>query len=257
VIGFGVIEWRVSLLKFPEQKTQQTSAARTNNKLVQIGDPDKADDRIARYTFWLAMFTGALVIVSAVQIRYLIRADRTARISAIAARRSAIAAKKSADAAIAVDLPMVAVVGVELDPSSSNSAQRGDFPPAVKSRIVVSFENFGRTPAALKKTCQNLRVCKTLPARPLYDGIEPFPTGTVLKKERREQYATKFDFQLSSEEVIAVHNEETNLWIYGFIEYQDFLGSDHTIGYCTKWIKGGSGTGQFIEDGPKSYIYHS
>ena len=34
-----------------------------------------ADDRIAIYTLWLALFSAALVIVSAIQIGFLIRAD--------------------------------------------------------------------------------------------------------------------------------------------------------------------------------------
>jgi hypothetical protein len=51
-------------------------------------------DPVSFYTSVLALFTGALVIVSAIQIRFLIRAEITARRAAIAARRSAIAARK-------------------------------------------------------------------------------------------------------------------------------------------------------------------
>jgi hypothetical protein len=47
-----------------------------------------ADDRIVNYTLWLMIFTGVLAVVSAVQIGFLIRADKTARISAEAAKKS-------------------------------------------------------------------------------------------------------------------------------------------------------------------------
>jgi hypothetical protein len=50
-------------------------------------------DAVSFYTSMLALFTGALVTVSAIQIRFLIRAD-------ISARRSAIAARRAADASI-------------------------------------------------------------------------------------------------------------------------------------------------------------
>jgi hypothetical protein len=53
-------------------------------------------DPVSFYTSAVAFFTCALVIVSAIQIRFLIRADRTARISAIAAKQAANAASSQA-----------------------------------------------------------------------------------------------------------------------------------------------------------------
>lgn len=52
-------------------------------------DPRSSEERIADYTLWLERFTGLLALVSAVQIFFLIRADRTARISADAAKTAA------------------------------------------------------------------------------------------------------------------------------------------------------------------------
>jgi hypothetical protein len=62
--------------------------------------PESADERIADYTEWLAFFTAALVVVSTVQIGYLIRADKTARLSAESASRLAEFAKLSAEIAV-------------------------------------------------------------------------------------------------------------------------------------------------------------
>jgi hypothetical protein len=50
-------------------------------------------DPVALYTFWLAILTGGLVFVSAIQIGFLFRADETARTAANAAKDLAIAAK--------------------------------------------------------------------------------------------------------------------------------------------------------------------
>jgi hypothetical protein len=49
-----------------------------NKKSEYVAASESADDRIARYTLWLAIITGGLVGVSAFQGYFLIRADRTA-----------------------------------------------------------------------------------------------------------------------------------------------------------------------------------
>src|SRR6202035_4014094 len=46
------------------------------------------DDPVAFYTLVLGIFTALLVAVAGIQIRYLIRTDKTARISAEAAKKS-------------------------------------------------------------------------------------------------------------------------------------------------------------------------
>jgi len=55
---------------------------------VSLPHPTKEenDEALVRYTLWLAILTGGLVIVSAVQGYFLLRADKTARISAEAAQ---------------------------------------------------------------------------------------------------------------------------------------------------------------------------
>jgi hypothetical protein len=47
---------------------------------------EAADEKVARYTWWLAVLTAVLVIVSGWQGFFLIRADQTARMSAEAAQ---------------------------------------------------------------------------------------------------------------------------------------------------------------------------
>lgn len=70
--------------------TVTSNAPKTTPK---TGSSESADDRIAQYTEWLAGFTGLLVLISSVQILFLIRADKTARTSADAAKVLAEAAK--------------------------------------------------------------------------------------------------------------------------------------------------------------------
>lgn len=84
---------------YKARQQTQSSQNRPEKKSDDVVVPDKADDRIARYTFWLAMLTGGLVVVSAVQIFFLIRADKTARIMAETAQRQATTMGSWADAA--------------------------------------------------------------------------------------------------------------------------------------------------------------
>src|SRR5215475_13134072 len=90
-------------------------------------------EAISFYTAALALFTLVLVAVSAIQIRYLIRADRIARRSSIATQRLAIATKKAAE-----QLPRVERAYLFVDPSASKNA----------GRFTVTFKvtNYGKTP---------------------------------------------------------------------------------------------------------------
>jgi hypothetical protein len=95
-----------------------------------------------------------------------------------------------------------------------------------------------------------------LPQRPLYDGIHTFPTGTILKADEKRSYSRlEYDVDLTEEEVLDIANERTALWIFGFIDYRDFLGQEHSIGFCHQWKKG---NGQrFVELGRSPYQYRS
>lgn len=69
------------------------------NVLVSTHAPffaqNSANDLLAQYTFWLFLATAALAAASCLQLWFLIRTDKTARISADAARQSAVAAQES------------------------------------------------------------------------------------------------------------------------------------------------------------------
>jgi hypothetical protein len=67
------------------------------NQTANNGNTDSAtNDRVADYTWWLAVLTGGLVIAAVGQGFFLLRAEKTARISASAAKDSADAAQQSA-----------------------------------------------------------------------------------------------------------------------------------------------------------------
>lgn len=104
---------------------------------TKAADPRRADERLADYTLWLTILTGALVGVSATQIHFLIRADKTARITAEAAKESSDALPRIERAYLFVDRAETQ----RLKPSVSGLFHG-------KPRTIV-FKNYGRTPAIL------------------------------------------------------------------------------------------------------------
>ena len=73
----------------------QSRAAISHN----ISVPEKTDERIADYTGWLAILTGALAVVSLIQIFFVIRAENLTRRSVNATNALASAATKQANIA--------------------------------------------------------------------------------------------------------------------------------------------------------------
>jgi hypothetical protein len=131
----------------PQPPSQNQSASHAPNETSK-GENEKSiwkpNDPVSLYTLVLAFFSGALVIISAIQIRFLILADRTARISAIAARRAANAARKSADVAerALVDIQRALVV-----PTRFQSDVMVRNKQIIAYLMTAIFENTGTTVA--------------------------------------------------------------------------------------------------------------
>jgi hypothetical protein len=96
--------------------------------------PGTPDERLAAYTFWLATFTGLLAIIAIAQGFFLIRADKTARISAEAASASLELSKTTAQRQLRA---YVHVSGAIVRDPLDN----------MKRRVVLSTKNYGQTPA--------------------------------------------------------------------------------------------------------------
>jgi hypothetical protein len=88
VVGFGWLD-RTSSLQSPNQSAIEKAGNQAHKHASVIALPKSPDERIADYTWWVAAFTFSLTLVSAFQIFFLIRADKTARETADAAKRNA------------------------------------------------------------------------------------------------------------------------------------------------------------------------
>src|SRR6266542_1765295 len=134
-------------------------------------------DRIANYAWWVAAFTLALSMVSAFQIFFLIRADKTAR-------TTADAAKLNAQALIDAESAKVDVVALESNIRelfhTKTETDRLD-PLWVQYRL----KNYGKSPALIRNVLHgfSLTPLKELPPdvplSNLTTTITPFQVGQL------------------------------------------------------------------------------
>jgi hypothetical protein len=231
---------------------QQQQPAKTLGERFTIIWNRTWDDPVAFYTFVLSIFTGLLAIVSAIQIGFLIRSDKTARIAAEAA-------SLNAKAAVAVELPILAPISIALH-REPGVIGRVDMPGPI-STLRINFKNWGRTHAELISQYVEWLVAAKLPEIPIYKTELAFPPGTFVESGKNLRDAPQdFIINIQPDEVEAIAKEEKFLWVYGYLSFNDFLGNPHQHRWCASWgayqLPNGATAHGFIYDlkTPPDYI---
>jgi hypothetical protein len=209
---------------------------------------EAADAEIARYTLWLAIFTGMLVVVTGVQLRFLVRADRTARLTAKAALKSANAATDSADSLRDAERPhlvpsVVNVVGMRQAPN-----EKGEIGISVNFRA----SNVGRTPAILRGFSNSNILVGVLDAHPPPPEMQHvrFIIGP------NNWYGTVGDNKvfIPQDQIAKVLSGEWSMWNYFVLDYEDAFGHPHRMRALNKLVFGPGDTSErFYPDGPDTY----
>jgi len=121
-LAFGLAWFDVQSSQYAASYQKQNgSPDKSNDEPTKIG----ADERIANYTWWLALLTGALVAVSLGQGFFLLRSDKTARMAALAALKSAETAEKDL---LASHKPLVTIINLELcEPNATSDRHHISF----------------------------------------------------------------------------------------------------------------------------------
>ncbi len=219
------------------------------------------DDPVAFYTFILSIFTALLAIVSAFQIIFLIRADKTARITANAA-------KESSEAATAIEFPIIGAsyIGPELD--STDELVRPNTPYG--SRTIdgwptnycvvpsIEFLNYGRTPAFVDHIEAGIAATLGLPETPIYRTFVPVARGTVIEERNNKEIETHFGFVLSDDEVQKIGEATAILWLYIALVYTDVRNKRYEARFCWKWGRQNptaDGISYFFDDGSAPAAY--
>lgn len=199
-------------------------------------------DPLDLYTLLLAVFTGALVIVSAVQIRFLIRADKTAKISADAAYLSA-------RAAIALQLP---IIRIEPETIGHGDSIEGEVHTEFCWVHFLTFFNLGPTKAFPIEIRCGWTVGGELPGEPSYLAAETFLPNLIFEPDPKlsSQKRLEFDIPLKPGEWSLICGDKLNFWFYCIFTYEDFMQTRHGARFCWRWRNIGMGMGWRIDDTP-------
>ncbi len=203
------------------------------------------DDRIADYTWWLAVLTGGLVFAGIIQFGFLIRSDNTARLAANAAERAADATAASVD--LARDTAKrqlrayVTVNGVirTKDPGDLNGQGFA---------VLVDIKNSGQTPARdslqwARIEIQEFPLTTHLPIHCLEN-----PTKGILPPEAKNLAFPTFTRDLTTIEENAILANHTAIYVYGEIDYLDAFGDRHLTQFRFRCNGQGYPLGMFKPD---------
>jgi hypothetical protein len=190
------------------------------------------DDPIALYTLLLAVFTGALVAVTVGQIGFLIRTDKTARLTAEAA-------KVSADAAVAINRPFILIEQVE----SGLKAEPGK---VAFGFYKYNITNCGRTPAQLLEFRDDVRLSRrgiVMPP-PLLENEgrrHRLPIGVVVTRDKPFAISG-LPFPALGDEAPGImtrlHSDPSlQLFLIGAVRWVDVFGDRFETGFCSWFNK--------------------
>jgi hypothetical protein len=190
VFGFllASVIWALGVVAQSSQPAQQPSqnqrASHTPNEASKGEDEKslwKPNDPVSLYTLVLAFFSGLLVVVSFIQIRFLTLADRTARISAIAARRAANASRKSAgvseQALLMVETPYLVP---QITECKIRTTANNEYEVDLGNTVTYYINNYGRTPATIYDIYACLLPARGFPAQLDTTGLQTNLTMTEI-----------------------------------------------------------------------------
>jgi hypothetical protein len=211
---------------------------------------------LALFAYRLWRSTAGLIGVAAAQSRDLKEMIVAAREAADAARRSADAAALQARAMVGAELPRFELGHVHLAYSDQSVRQALKAPS-----IDVRFTNYGRTTALVLEKCIEVRLGHALPPDPTYDFVEALTVGEAVESGNSvgiEAHRRLGD--LSESQVHGLLSGLNKIWVYGFVRFRDFMGMEHKLGFCLRWMppKGEASTGgSFVQEAPGAYIYQT
>ncbi len=182
---------------------------------------ESADQAIARYNFWLMVFTGVLAFVSFVQIGFLIRADATSEKAAQAAHD-----------AVEVGRHTLEVSQRAILTTDDWDLRLDSFGPNLGPQLVFNLINSGPTPAETISASFQSRIDSKLPETPDWAPLVPDP-GFVRPNFKITLFAEKLN-PLSLANYNAIVEGRYFIWVYGRIVYRDIFKKTYELGFAVK-----------------------
>jgi hypothetical protein len=180
--------------------------------------------------------------------------------------RSVEQARIASDAAVKIELPIVFLdaMGLIIPPplvvdELDYSIPVTETAPPNNARIILTFKNYGRTPARADRYWVERHVGTSLPEKPVFSNFLSFTTGSVIE---REGGTLTIDpppiLYLTEAQRDDIAKGIGQLWVYGFVSFLDFQDRRHTRRFCGQWwgvdpgVTTDIGPG-FFDAGPENY----
>jgi hypothetical protein len=205
---------------------------------------------IAWFTFTLWQSTHLLWRASRDQAQ-----DTKASIAVAA--RAAKAAETQAQTAVSVEVPRFTV-------QSIRAGNGSPAPMALKESISVTLINDGRTTAIVTTEVLCFRAAPALGAALRYPFYSVKDRNFGVRVENGKPYVVLATPMLTDGEINEVMTEQTPLWVYGYIQYRDFMDNTYQKGFVGalqlgQEVRSASGhpgrEANFVERGPVHFTY--
>jgi len=225
----------------------------TSDKTEKVKDYFSSEWWLIYITAILALFTGALfgatVYLGKEAKKTSDRQEIEMKDSLAIAKESADAARLSADSAVALELPLFVIENISI----SQNFQTCD----------VHLGNHGRTPAIITRNCLVTKLDMALPLELRYpiNDVEKVSISRIVGPA--DEYTISRKSSISPTEWLDIYASKTILWVYGYLEYIDFLKKKRRTGFCVAFLprpdimypSSVSTKGEWVQEGPASYSY--
>lgn len=192
----------------------------------------RSDEALVKYTYWLALTTGALFIAAAIQaglfvwqLRLIGRSEKQAKEVAESAKASAIAAKTSADAVMLSERAYV-TASIEKPGLKMNNEI---------FEISVSILNHGHTPASVSNVVIDAVALEN--GEPLVErepqNREVVPRAFLVP---RDSFPYSRHFPLREPLRSEVTSQAKTLWIFGYVDYTDTFKTRYRYGFARIYV---------------------
>jgi hypothetical protein len=256
----------------PHEPINQSATSQPERKADNEARKERPDEAIARYNWWLTLFTAVLAVATVVlglatvglyvagerQLRHVqgeaAQARRRRWEDQLAlseqlsiARQNSEAAKKSADAAVAVDRARFFPV-IEhnfLDCVNAVQTWDGQIPDSQQlassnwPMAKINFKNYGKTPGIISSVSTAI-MFSTEPPDPVFD--EKIVTDNIIDAGKlSEDFPTVISHPITLGEAKKVKRGEGNIWVFGNVMYSDVFGEAHIHRFCQRLVGIGAG----------------
>jgi hypothetical protein len=181
----------------------------------------------------ITYFTAGLLLVGGLQVWVYWKQKGLMEKSLGAAKDAAEAARQSAVVAMNAQSARVALLRLEFGPSGAANWDAKLQSPSVE----VMLKNYGPTTAFVESVGLEVIWGVSLPSEPGYTHafdvepetvIDPQDTYTLRNKDYRPM--------IPGEDVKAIKEQKMFMWVYGYLQYRDFLNQKHIARFCKQLL---------------------